>query len=142
MQISSFTDYSIRVLMHLATLPPGELTRIRYVSELYDISRNHLVKIVHRLGQLGYIETVQGKNGGFRLNAAAENIFLGELFQNLESMQLIDCSPSFCHISKVCRLRTYFADSRAAFLKELNKYSIQDLILENPELGNALKKQN
>ncbi|GAM56658.1 nitrite-sensitive transcriptional repressor nsrR [Vibrio ishigakensis] len=51
MQITSFTDYAIRTLIYLAALKEGELTNITQVSEVFDISRNHMVKIVNKLGQ-------------------------------------------------------------------------------------------
>ncbi|WP_434778078.1 nitric oxide-sensing transcriptional repressor NsrR [Neisseria sp. Ec49-e6-T10] len=142
MQISTFTDYSIRVLIYLATLPKGELTQISHVSHLYNISRNHLVKVIHKLSQLGYIETIQGKNGGFRLNMSPENIHIGDVFRHLEPLQLLNCDLAFCHISPACRLKGYLIDAKEAFLQELDQYTIQDLLTNNTEIVDLLEHSN
>jgi Rrf2 family nitric oxide-sensitive transcriptional repressor len=66
MQLTRFTDYGLRCLMYLAARP-DDLSSVKEISEYYKISRNHLVKIVHRLSQLGYIEPA-------RVRAAASGL--------------------------------------------------------------------
>ena len=134
MQLSKFTDYSVRVLIYLAALPPGELTNIAAVSDLYNISKNHLVKVIHKLGQLDYIETLQGKKGGIRLKMPATEIAIGELIRTLESMRLLDCRVEACSASPACRLKNYLAIAAENFLQELNRYTIHDLVVDNPKL--------
>lgn len=138
MQLSSFTDYGIRVLIYLSALKEDELTNITTVSGHYDISRNHLVKVVHKLGQLGYIETIQGKHGGIKLKRPAELINVGLVIRALEPLEILNCSISFCNISPACRLKKYLVDAKEAFLKELEKYTIYDLINDNPRLIDLL----
>lgn len=138
MQLSSFTDYGVRVLIYLSTLKTDELTNITTVSEHYNISKNHLVKVVHKLGQLGYVETIQGKNGGIKLKLRPERINVGFVIRQLEPLELLNCSLEFCHISPACRLKSYLVDAKEAFLKELEKYTIDDLVNDNPKLINLL----
>lgn len=138
MQLSSFTDYGIRVLIYLSALKEDELTNITTVSEHYNISRNHLVKVVHKLGQLGYVETIQGKHGGIKLKRSPELINVGLVIRALEPLEILNCSISFCHISPACRLKKYLVDAKEAFLKELEKYTIYDLVNDNPKLIDLL----
>lgn len=138
MQLSSFTDYGIRVLIYLSALKEDELTNITTVSGHYDISRNHLVKVVHKLGQLGYVETIQGKHGGIKLKRPAELINVGLVIRALEPLEILNCSISFCNISPACRLKKYLVDAKEAFLKELEKYTIYDLVNDNPRLIDLL----
>ncbi|MGR5540844.1 Rrf2 family transcriptional regulator, partial [Vibrio campbellii] len=86
MHLTSFTDYSLRTLIYLASLPQGELTNITHVTELFGVSRNHMVKVINRLGQLEYIETVRGKNGGIRLLKPAHEIKVGQVVRDIEPM--------------------------------------------------------
>ena len=83
MRLTSFTDYSVRVLMHAAK-KNGSLSSIREVSEEYAISKNHLMKVVHMLGKGGYLETIRGKNGGFKLGQNADKINIGKLIRFTE----------------------------------------------------------
>ncbi|WP_392566946.1 nitric oxide-sensing transcriptional repressor NsrR [Utexia brackfieldae] len=138
MQLSSFTDYGIRVLIYLAALDQHTLTNISTVSQRYHISRNHLVKVVHKLGQLGYIETIRGKNGGIRLQKPAAQINIGEVIKLLEPLEILNCHLSFCHISPECRLKGYLSDAKKAFLQALAQYTLADLVDDNPKLINLL----
>jgi len=91
MQLTSFTDYGLRSLMYLAK-HADRISSVKEIAEYYGISRHHLVKVVHRLGQLGYIETTKGKGGGIRLLRDAKKLRLGELIVALEpGMVIVEC---------------------------------------------------
>ncbi|SFU76354.1 Rrf2 family transcriptional regulator, nitric oxide-sensitive transcriptional repressor [Xenorhabdus koppenhoeferi] len=49
MQLTSFTDYGLRALIYMASLPAGQMTSITEVTEAYGVSRNHMVKIINQL---------------------------------------------------------------------------------------------
>lgn len=140
MQLSSFTDYGVRVLIYLALLPAGERSSINTVSETYNISKNHLVKVVHKLGQLGYVKTIQGKKGGILLARSPKEINIGEVIRALEPLTLLNCHTNSCHISPACRLKKYLTAAKNAFLLELEQYTIQDLIIDNHALETILVK--
>src|SRR5690606_11812434 len=91
MQLTQFTDYGLRSLMYLAA-QPEKLCSVREIAEHYAISRNHLVKVVHRLAQLGYVTSSKGKGGGIRLACKPQELRLGDLVLALEpNMHLVDC---------------------------------------------------
>lgn len=62
MRLTNYSDYALRILTYLG-LKREELSTITEIADCYGISRNHVVKIVHHLGQLGYVDTLRGKNG-------------------------------------------------------------------------------
>jgi Rrf2 family nitric oxide-sensitive transcriptional repressor len=93
-----------------------------------------MVKVVNRLGQLGYLQTIRGKNGGVKLNGSAEKIKVGEIVRELEPLDIVNCSVEFCHITPACRLKHKLAQAKLAFLTELDGCSIQDLISDNSDL--------
>ena len=131
MRVTVYTDYSLRVLMY-AALKADAVSTINEIAECYGISRNHLMKVVHRLGVLGYLETVRGKGGGIRLGKPAEQIDVGDVVRNTEDdMALVECfhpSGGTCCIKPDCRLRQALQEALDAFMNVLDGYTLADLV--------------
>lgn len=112
---------------------PDRLCSVKEVSEAYGISRHHLVKVVHRLSQLGYIDSSKGKGGGIRLAKAPEKLKLGELVLALEpNMNIVECfdaATNTCRVSGACQLKHYLSDANRAFLSSLDKHTLADTIM-------------
>src|SRR3569833_2658680 len=83
MRLTKFTDFSLRVMIYLARHPNG-LATIADIAQEYDIPSTHLMKVVHRLAQCGYIVTVRGKGGGMRLARSPDMINVGDLVRDTE----------------------------------------------------------
>ncbi|MGV3345915.1 nitric oxide-sensing transcriptional repressor NsrR [Enterobacteriaceae bacterium LUAb1] len=138
MQLTSFTDYGLRALIYLASLPQDKMTSISAVAEIYAVSRHHMVKIINQLSHLGYVITVRGKNGGIRLGKSANEIVIGQVVRGLEPLQLVNCNHEFCHITSVCRLKKALYDAVQCFLQELDRYRLADLVDDNAPLYKLL----
>ncbi len=136
MQLTRYTDFGVRTLMYLAVQPErSSLFRIAEITEVFDLSPNHVSKIVHHLGKLGYLETVRGKMGGFRLGKSASDINLGQLIRALEnSLAPIDCSKPYCRFTPACQLKGVLARAVEAYLSVLDQYSLQDIVSNRNEL--------
>lgn len=130
MHMTRYTDYSVRVLIYLATRR-DELSTIQQIADSYDISRNHLMKVVHQLNKKGYIETIRGKKGGMKLRMEPTDINIGVLVRETEhDLNVAEClsSKNQCRIASVCGLKGAFSEAVEAFLKTLDKYTLDDLI--------------
>lgn len=131
MRLTVHTDYSLRLLMYLALKRDG-LATIAEVAESYSISKAHLMKVAHRLGVGGFIETVRGRGGGLRLAKPAEAIGLGEIVRRCEpDMALVPCFKPIdnpCVIQSCCVLKTALGKASAAFTNVLDEYSLSDLV--------------
>lgn len=143
MRITRYTDYALRVLMYLG-LKNGELSTIREIAERYNISRNHLMKVVQQLSHDGYVLATPGKRGGVRLNQTPEEINIGALVRHLErGSVLVECfgSNTDCVITPACELRRVLARALEAFFRELDHYSLADLLLPSnyPQLIKLLE---
>ena len=129
MQLTQYTDFGLRALIALA-INPGERLTVTEISSAYSISRNHLVKVVARLADLGYVETVRGKGGGVRLARAPADIRLGEVVRNLEAeLGVVEClegGGGSCMITSACRLKGVLRDATARFLDCLDEYTLAD----------------
>ena len=94
MRLTSYSNYTMRVLMVAAARSPA-LSTIREVAHSFNISEAHLVKCVHQLGTWGYLATVRGNKGGFRLARPAAEINVGEVIRRTEDgFNTVECFDS------------------------------------------------
>ena len=132
MQLTRFTDYSMRVLMYLA-FRTDELPTIGEIATDHGISENHLMKVVHRLARLGYVETLRGRGGGLRLARRPERIRVGAVVRDVEeTLAPVECllatHRSECRLLPSCRLQSVLRDAQQAFLGHLDGYTLRDLL--------------
>jgi Rrf2 family nitric oxide-sensitive transcriptional repressor len=145
MRLTVYTDYSLRMLIYLATKTDG-LATIAEVAQRYGISEHHLTKVAHQLGRAGYVATLRGKGGGLRLARPAREIGLGEVVRQTEpDMALVPCfsSPEApngapCPIAPACGLRGVLGEAMRAFMAVLDRYTLDDLVQQRAELRSLL----
>jgi Rrf2 family transcriptional regulator, nitric oxide-sensitive transcriptional repressor len=132
MQLTQYTDYSLRVLIYLSQKQPGELATISEIAEFYSISRNHLVKVVHNLSTFGFIHTTRGKHGGMSLARPASQIKIGEVVRHTEpNLDIAECfnkGSNQCVITSACKLKNMLNEASMAFMSTLDRYTIADTL--------------
>ncbi|MGE7918542.1 RrF2 family transcriptional regulator [Viridibacillus sp. NPDC093762] len=142
MRLTLYTDYSLRVLLYLGAKDIEDLSTIKEISDAYGISKNHLMKVTHELGKLGYIETVRGRGGGIRLALKPKDIIIGKLVrQTEEDFYLVDCfNPESvgCIISPVCSLKGALNKALHAYIAVLDAYTLDDFLHSKEELAALL----
>ncbi len=132
MQLTRFTDYAIRVLLHVGAREDG-LSSISEIATTYKISKNNLMKVVQDLGQAGFLTTVRGRGGGLKLARAAGEIRIGEVVRHTEpGFELVDCGS--CIIAPACTLPRVLNEATEAFLGVLDKYTIEDILVRRVDL--------
>ncbi|WP_018954379.1 Rrf2 family transcriptional regulator [Thioalkalivibrio sulfidiphilus] len=130
MQLTRHTDYALRVLIYLA-VNPDRLSRITDIADAYDISRHHLVKVVHELAGHGHILTYRGKHGGMRLARPPAEIRIGDVVRDMEeNLEIINCSTPMCVILPDCRLKGALNDARDAFMATLDRVTLAELVVK------------
>lgn len=140
MRLTGFTDYTLRTLMYLA-LQPERLVTIADIAGAYDISANHLMKVVHQLSVAGDIVTTRGRRGGLRLARSPSDINLGTVVRRTEpDMALVACFEQAhdCPIDRSCVLQRVMQDALAAFLGVLDRYTLADLVTPRQALAELL----
>ena len=132
MQITSYTDYALRVLIYLASSPNKQAT-ITEISDFFSISRNHLVKVVHQLGSKGFVITTRGKGGGFSLQRPPEQISIGEVVRSMEThfnwVECFDPATQRCRFLPSCGLKHLLARAGDAYLQVLDAATLADVSL-------------
>ena len=137
MQLTQFSDYSLRLALYLAA-HPHQLVTLQEVSEAYGISQHHLVKVTGRLIEHGVVASVRGRNGGLRLSRAPEAINIGELVRMTEPhfnlVECFDADTNTCPIDKACGLKAVLRQAQDAFLRELDRYTLAEFAPRAPAL--------
>jgi len=145
MQLSKFTDYSLRVLIYTAAKHPAKAS-ITELAEAYNISRNHLVKVVSQLAHMNYLETTRGRGGGILLAQSASDIVIGDVIEAVETgFDMAECfrlEKNQCRLTPVCRLRGIMNDAKTAFLRELSRYTLADVVQQPEEILEALEAES
>ena len=141
MRLTTFSDYTLRVLMFLA-VERDRLATIPEIAAAYGISENHLMKVVHQLARSGVIESVRGKGGGIRLMRDPAEIRLGQIVRTSEGPSaIVEClsdQPEACKIVPACRLAPILVRAFNALYETLDEYSLADLV-NKPNQVNQLR---
>lgn len=145
MRLTRFTDYSLRVLIYLGQNKDNRVT-IQQISETYDISKNHLMKVVSNLTRLKFVVAQRGPGGGISLNCLPEDISLNEVIANTEKhLQNLDSpvTPANTEETADCRLRGFLHHALHTYLEELGRFTLADVLEPQSEVIqlNRLKGQ-
>ncbi|MDO5666949.1 MAG: Rrf2 family transcriptional regulator [Alcaligenaceae bacterium] len=169
MRLTTYSDYALRCLIYLAVQDDRDkLVNIQDIADVYEISKNHLTKIVHQLAIIGYIDSVRGRNGGIRLAKQTKDINIGEVIRQTEiDFSIVDCftpidkkvfvSPpksnkfpgekvaikdqiALCKISPACHLKRAFYEATQSFLSVLDQYTLADIVENEEQLKRILFK--
>lgn len=141
MQLTYYTDYSLRVLMYLA-VNRARMVNISEIADRYRISRNHLVKVVHNLARGGYIKSYRGKGGGIELARDPAQINIGEVVRYTEGpprpVECFDAERNRCVIANACGLAEVIAEACDNFFATLDRYTLADLLKRRRRLAKIL----
>jgi Rrf2 family nitric oxide-sensitive transcriptional repressor len=143
MRLTSFSDYSLRVLIYLAADPDRRST-IAEIARAFDVSENHLMKVVHFLGRGGWLRNVRGKGGGMELAHAPADIRIGAVVHACETQLPAECfdrETNRCVITPACKLKHVLAEASAAFYATLDRYTLEDIAGNRRALARILLQQ-
>ena len=142
MQLTTYTDFAFRTLIALACVAPEKLT-VGKISESYGISLNHLLKVVQRLAELGFVETTRGKSGGVRLLSVPSALSLGAVVRGMElELGVVPClraGEQECVIAPACRLKSVLSEATNQFLRTLDQHTLADIVVGKPRIARLLE---
>lgn len=144
MRLTQHTDYALRMLMHAALRAPSLIT-VREVAQAFDLSAPHLNKVAQTLAEHGLLQTVRGRSGGLRLLRDPESLRLGEVVRVTEpDFQLAPCMDGErgdrCTIQRCCALRNVLDRATDAFLSELDRWTLADMMTRKAPMLIAIKR--
>lgn len=126
MRLTRFSDYAVRVMLYLAA-HTDRLCSIGEIARAYDISQNHLMKVVSDLSAQDYVQAQRGRGGGIRLARSADQINIGRLIRHTEGeIDLVGCGT--CKLAGACQLPDPLDLALEAFFAVLERYTLSDVM--------------
>jgi Rrf2 family nitric oxide-sensitive transcriptional repressor len=128
-RLSLYTDFSLRLLVYLAGVSNGKPVSAARIAARYKVSSHHMHKVAQGLRKLGYVESVSGRHGGLRLSVPADTLRIGKIVEAMEGHgKLVDCRRGPCPLNGGCQLKGALDQAERAFIDELNKHTIADVV--------------
>lgn len=132
MKLTRYTDYALRVLLYLGARP-DRLCSISEMAKAYNISQNHLMKVVHDLGKAGFVASQRGRRGGIQLARPPAEIRVGAVVRHTEEgFDLIDCGN--CIIAPACGMTGVLRQALAAFMSVLDEHTLEDVLAKRVDM--------
>lgn len=134
MQLTKHTDFAFRILIYLAVLDKDSLTTISQLTQSFDISKSHTMKIVNKLVHHGWVNAIRGKNGGIKLGIAADQIKLDEVVRLMEqTLEPVNCHTPVCALNDVCQLKGVLWQAQHQYMAHLGQFTLKDILNEKTE---------
>ena len=128
MRLTKHTDYAFRVLIYLASIPERQLSTVQEIAEKFDVSRSHIMKVVHKLSGAGLIHASRGQHGGIKLGQPKEDIDLRSVIELMEAtLAPVNCDDPVCIIKKTCTLKNILFEAQQQYLEHVAHYTLADL---------------
>lgn len=140
LQITRGTDYGVRVVAHLATLPQGGRAKLEELAHATDVPASFLSKILQELAGAGVIVSHRGATGGFELARTPDQITLLDVVTALEGPVALNCclgDPGACHRKPTCPIHPVWSEAQSRFLEVIRAYTFDRLVPRRDAGGSA-----
>ena len=130
MNFTKTTSYAISVLSYLAR-HEGEKYSAKKLNEILKIPWPYLRQLLTSLSKSGFIFSTQGRNGGFQLRKASNQIILAEIIDSVEGLDVLGtCIMGFekCPFNHTCAMHEVWEETRASILNVLNNTTLETLL--------------
>ena len=127
MRISARCDYTLGALLELAEhWPSREPLQVHNIARKQRIPLRYLVQILIRLKSLKLVESLRGKDGGYRLKKNPSTIYLGEVIREIEG-PLLPVSDNESTLERRRLFGDLWKEVEAAIGGVIDRISFEDL---------------
>jgi Rrf2 family protein len=140
MQITRGTDYAVRLMVHLATLPEGTRVPVTEFARVGGAPETFISKLLQRLVRIGMLSSSRGTGGGFMLAIQPRNVTLLDVVEAIEGpLQINRCLPGqhTCNRKSICSVHPVWEDAQTALKNVLQGTSIEKLARESVKNSSA-----
>lgn len=143
LQITRDGEYAVRAIVYLASQPEGKISLISEISEVQEVPKSYLSKIMQHLTRAGLVKSKRGAKGGFTLARPADRITLRETIEAMEGpIHLNVCliKKGECHRDDFCPVHPVWKEAQARLMEVLEGKTMADLVRDAEEIKKRGKK--
>ena len=149
MKITAQEEYGLRCLLQVAQLTAkNELASLEDIAKAEHITSDYAAKLMSILRQVNLVESVRGKNGGYKLTKSPEKIYLdeviralsGEIFETESCQQFPGNDLKCVHIS-CCSIRSVWLSVSTILSDIFKQITLKNLLEKEDILTKYLKKE-
>lgn len=142
MKISTRGRYGLRILIDIALYDLASKPRmVREIAENQGISEKYISHLIIDLRQAGFIKSIRGAGGGYRLAKSPQQIKLLDIVETMEGpINLVNCQENShpCQRSVLCPAKDIWLQISQEFRTILAKYTLQDFLNQYMANGERL----
>jgi Rrf2 family protein len=138
MQLTRAADYAIRVMVHMAALPPGSRANRTDLAASVGCPEQFLSKVLQGLTKAGLITSHRGNSGGFELPPARLHTTVLEIVEAIEGpIHLNVCLKSFeeCGRTSVCPAYPVWVKAQQSIVEVLGGVDIEEMARQGRDRG-------
>lgn len=132
MKISTKGRYAVRVMLDLAAHNTGEYIKVKNIAERQDLSEKYLEQIISILNKAGYVKSVRGAQGGYRIVGNPANYTVGMILRltegSLSPVACLDGQENECERCDTCDTLAIWKDLEAAINNVVDHVTVADLL--------------
>lgn len=137
MKISTKGRYAVRVMLDLAQYGGGKCVAVRQIAKRQDISEKYLEQIIGVLNKAGYVRSIRGAQGGYRLTREPADYKVGDILRltegSLSPVSCLDTEVNECERCDTCTTLKLWKRIQDAINEVVDNVTLQDLLDE--EMG-------
>jgi Rrf2 family protein len=133
MQLTRAADYAVRVMIHLATLPPQERTLLPALAHATGTPESFLSKILQALCRAGFVASRRGQSGGFEIQAAGREASIRAVIEAIDGpicLNICLVSGASCNRKSFCPAHPIWAKAQEAMLGVLNTATVAEMAVQ------------
>lgn len=134
MKISTKGRYAVRVMIDLAKQGNGKCVAVRQIAERQEISEKYLEQIIGILNKAGYVKSIRGAQGGYKLTREPSEYTVGDILRltegNLCPVSCLEGSVNECPRVDTCETLHVWKRLQDAINEVVDHVTIQDLMCD------------
>ena len=141
MKISTRGRYALRAMIELAKSEPDQYVAVKTISERQEISNKYLEQIIPVLNRAGYVKSIRGAQGGYKLAYPAKDYTVGMILRLIEGelvpVACMDEDPNSCPRSDKCVTLDVWKQIEEAVSDVVDKITLEELANKEKDITTA-----